>query len=208
MAPLSLLGSIEFDSLSVGYTLSGADHFLVRIARVGAMGGQALNHTKERSIYPHILVPIDGSETSACALDEAIKLAKILDSRLRLLHVVNEHVLDVTSGGGTYADGLIEFLRAQGEKIVRDAMSLVRRQGVDAETVVLESIGGAAAYSIVEQAKQWPAQLIVMGTHGRHGLRRLALGSDSESVVRDSSVPVLLVRRGENPIGDSSHSVR
>jgi nucleotide-binding universal stress UspA family protein len=157
----------------------------------------ALDHTKERSIYPHILVPIDGSETSACALAEAIKLAKSLNSRLRLLHVVNEHVLDVTSGGGTYADGLIEFLREQGKKIVRDAMALVRRQGVDAETVVLESIGGPAADFIVEQAKQWPAQLIVMGTHGRRGLRRLALGSDSESVVRDAPAPVLLVRPGE-----------
>jgi nucleotide-binding universal stress UspA family protein len=154
-----------------------------------------------QSIYPHILVPIDGSETSACVLDEAIKLAKSLNSRLRLLHVVNEHVLDVTAGGGTYAGGLIKFLREQGEKIVRDAMALVRRQGVDAETVVLESLGGPAADSIVEQAKQWPAQLIVMGTHGRHGLRRLALGSDSESVVRDAPVPVLLVRRAENRMG-------
>jgi nucleotide-binding universal stress UspA family protein len=161
-----------------------------------------------RFMYPHILVPIDGSATSACALDEAIELAKSLNSRLRLLHVVNEHVLDVTSGGGTYASGLIEFLREQGEKIVGDAMALVRRQGVDAETVVLESIGGLAADSIVEQAKQWPAQLIVMGTHGRRGLLRLALGSDSESVVRDAPVPVLLVHRVANRVGDSSPSVR
>jgi len=148
-------------------------------------------------------VPLDGSETSACALDEAIRLAKRLNSRLRLLHVVNEHVLEVTAGGGTYADGLIGFLREQGERIVSDAMALVRGQGGDAETVVLESLGGPAADSIVEQAKQWPAHLIVMGTHGRRGLLRLALGSDSESVVRDAPVPVLLVRRRENRIADS-----
>jgi nucleotide-binding universal stress UspA family protein len=168
----------------------------------------ALDLTKERSIYPHILVPIDGSETSACVLVEAIKLAKSLNSQLRLLHVVNEHVLDVTSCGGAYAGSLVDSLREQGEKIVGDAIALVRRQGADAETVLLESIGGPAAESILEQAKQWPAQLIVMGTHGRRGLRRLALGSDSESVVRDAAVPVLLVRWGKNRIADSSPSHR
>ncbi len=152
---------------------------------------------KENSIYSHILVPIDGSETSACALGEAVKLATCCNSRLRLLHVVNEHVLDVTSGGGTYAGGLVEFLREQGQKIVNDALLWVRGQGAAAETVVLESIGGPAADSILEQAKSWPAQLIVMGTHGRRGLRRWALGSDSDSVVRDALVPVLLVRRQE-----------
>jgi nucleotide-binding universal stress UspA family protein len=47
---------------------------------------------------------------------------------------------------------------------------------------------------IVEQAEQWPADLLVMGTHGRRGLRRLALGSDAEMVVRGARVPVLLVR--------------
>jgi len=47
---------------------------------------------------------------------------------------------------------------------------------------------------ILEQAKQWPADLIVMGTHGRRGLVRVAMGSDAEEVVRESPVPVLLVR--------------
>lgn len=65
--------------------------------------------------------------------------------------------------------------------------------------VLLESIGGRAADLIVDQAKQWNADLIVMGTHGRRGLRRLALGSDAELVVRSASVPVLLVR------GDAGH---
>jgi nucleotide-binding universal stress UspA family protein len=147
-------------------------------------------------MYPQILVPIDGSEPSACALEEAVKLAKSLGSRLRLLHVVNEHVLDVTSCGGTYTGSLVEFLHAQGEKILSDAKALVRLRGVDAETMVLESNGGPAADCIIEQAREWPAQLIVMGTHGRRGLRRLALGSDSESVVREAPVPVLLVRLG------------
>jgi nucleotide-binding universal stress UspA family protein len=62
------------------------------------------------------------------------------------------------------------------------------------DSVLLESIGGPAADFIIAQAKQWPADLIVMGTHGRRGLARLAMGSDAEQVVRAMTVPVLLVR--------------
>jgi nucleotide-binding universal stress UspA family protein len=47
---------------------------------------------------------------------------------------------------------------------------------------------------IVEKAKEWPADLIVMGTHGRRGLSRLVLGSDAEWVLRSTPVPVLMVR--------------
>ena len=62
------------------------------------------------------------------------------------------------------------------------------------DSVLLESIGGAAADLILAQAKIWQPDLIVMGTHGRRGLARLALGSDAENVVRAATVPVMLVR--------------
>jgi nucleotide-binding universal stress UspA family protein len=54
--------------------------------------------------------------------------------------------------------------------------------------------GGRAADAIVEEAGKWKADVIVLGTHGRRGLRRALLGSDAEEVVRNASVPVLLVR--------------
>jgi nucleotide-binding universal stress UspA family protein len=60
--------------------------------------------------------------------------------------------------------------------------------------LLIESIGAVAAELILAQAKQWQADLIVMGTHGRRGLARLAMGSDSEQVVRGATVPVTLVR--------------
>jgi nucleotide-binding universal stress UspA family protein len=63
----------------------------------------------------------------------------------------------------------------------------------------VESIGGPAGTLILEQAKKWSADLIVMGTHGRRGIRRLALGSDAEEVLRSATVPVLLVRGAETP---------
>jgi nucleotide-binding universal stress UspA family protein len=71
---------------------------------------------------------------------------------------------------------------------------VVFEHALKAESVLLETVGGSAADRIVEQAQKCKADLIVMGTHGRRRLRRLALGSDAELVVRSSPVPVLLVR--------------
>jgi len=148
---------------------------------------------EEVQVYQKILVPIDGSETAMCGLKEAIKLAKALGSQLRLFHVVNEFVLDYSYGAGLYGANLIESLREGGQKIIQQAETFVRQQGVQADSVLLESIGGPAADLIIAQAREWPANLIVMGTHGRRGLRRFAMGSDAEGVVRGAPVPVLLV---------------
>jgi nucleotide-binding universal stress UspA family protein len=149
-------------------------------------------------MYQKILVPIDGSETATHGLNEAIRLAKNQGGELRLLHIVNEYVFDCSLGGGGYAGGVIEALRAAGRKVMNDAAALVRQHGLEPGTVIVESLGGPAADLIVEQAKKWPADLIVMGTHGRRGVRRLAMGSDAESVVRDTPVPVLLIHRLQN----------
>lgn len=144
-------------------------------------------------MYQKILVPIDGSDTSLAGLAEAIKLAKVLGAKLRLLHVVNELILDYAFGSGLYATTVIEAMRSDGEKILKKAETQVREHGLEPEGVLFESIGGPASPFIIEQAKEWPAELIVMGTHGRRGLRRLALGSDAEVVLRGATVPVLLV---------------
>jgi nucleotide-binding universal stress UspA family protein len=148
---------------------------------------------EETNMYQRILVPIDGSETAMLGLSEAIKLAKSQGSELRLFHIVNEFVLDYSYGAGLYGTNLIDSLREGGKKILQQAEAHVRQQDVRVDSVLLEAIGGPAADLIVAHAKEWPADLIVMGTHGRRGLRRLALGSDAEGVVRESPVPVLLV---------------
>ena len=145
-------------------------------------------------MYSKILVPIDGSETSAAGLNEAIKLAKIHGSRLCLMHIVNEFILDYTYTPAQYSQDLVESLRKAGQEILDAAETTVQRQGIKPHCVLVESIGGVAADFILEQSKEWRAELIVMGTHGRRGIFRLAMGSDAEQVVRASVVPVLLVR--------------
>ena len=145
-------------------------------------------------MYARILVPVDGSETSLKGLAEALKLAQALGARLRLVHVVNEFIMDAGYVPSIHYEQLIVDLRDLGKKVLTAAEATVREQNVTVESELIETIGGRAADSIIEVAKRWPADLIVMGTHGRRGLRRLAMGSDAELVLRKSAVPVLMVR--------------
>jgi nucleotide-binding universal stress UspA family protein len=110
------------------------------------------------------------------------------------MHIVNEFILDVTYSPGLYPENLIESLRSGGKSILDAAQAAAKSAGVKAECVMLESIGGVAADFILAQAKDWKADLIVMGTHGRRGLLRLALGSNADLVVRGATMPVMLIR--------------
>jgi nucleotide-binding universal stress UspA family protein len=145
-------------------------------------------------MYKQLLVPVDGSEPSMLGLAEAIKVAKSSGSKLHLVHVIDELVPFGTDIPGRYIEQFIEAVRAQGKEVLAKAERMVSEHALECDTVLLETIGGRAADLIVEHAKQSKAELIVMGTHGRRGLRRLTLGSDAELVVRLSPVPVLLVR--------------
>lgn len=108
--------------------------------------------------------------------------AKALGSRLRIVHVVDELIIDYSGVGGiNFCSGdIIEGLHEAGKKLLADADALVRRSGLEPESVLPEAIGGPSARLIVAQANEWQADLIVMGTDGRRGIRRLALGSDAE----------------------------
>lgn len=145
-------------------------------------------------MYKNILVAVDGSAPSLRGLDEAIKVAKAVGGQLMLVHVVNELVAAADYVPSVYFEGLIQMLRETGAKVLEQAATIARRAEVSTEQRLVETVGGRAADEIVKQAKDWPAELIVMGTHGRRGLKRLVMGSDAELVLRLSSVPVLLVR--------------
>jgi nucleotide-binding universal stress UspA family protein len=142
-------------------------------------------------MYGKILVPVDGSQTSGRGLREAVRLAVDQSARLRCIYVIDEHIL--FDAPFAYPD-LLEKMRDAGNAILDDAAGQARQAGVEAEPVLRESGGRRVSKTILEEAAAWPADLIVMGTHGRRGLSHLALGSDAELVVRDSPVPVLLVR--------------
>ena len=146
-------------------------------------------------MYKRILVPVDGSPTSILGLSEAIKLSKDDVSKLRLIHVVDELIMSGGLDGSVdYTGNLMESLRDGGKIILKTAEGRVQKAGLNSESVMLEHFGGHAAPLIVDDAKKWKADLIVLGTHGRRGIKRLVMGSDAEEIVRTSPVPILLVR--------------
>jgi nucleotide-binding universal stress UspA family protein len=173
-----------------------------------SIGSQKSPHGDFRLMYSRILVPVDGSKTARRALDEAIRLAKIHGSQLRLLHVVNELIVDVTYSPGWCLDKIIESLRSVGQAILDSALATAESAGVKADSSLLESIGNLAADFILAQATEWKADLIVMGTHGRRGLLRLALGSNADLVVRGAAMPVMLIRGKSRISSDPTEGIR
>lgn len=131
-------------------------------------------------MYSRILVPTDGSAVASLGVTEAISLAKALNAQLVLLYAIDDFPI---------TNGLIEG----GRKILDTAMRLATKSGVACETVLKELPTGHAADAIVSMAAEKSCELIIMGTHGRRGFSRLVLGSDSEKVLRRSSVPVMLI---------------
>jgi len=154
-------------------------------------------------VYSNILVPIDGSNASTCGLREAIKLAKQQGSKLRILHIVKEPTLDYGYESGLCKADVIASLCQSGKSILNSAEIAARQAGLSPECVMFESVNGAAADVILDQAKQWPASLIVMGTHARHGFLRI--GSDTAQVLADTPVPVIFVRGTTHLIKPSEH---
>lgn len=145
-------------------------------------------------MYKRILVPVDGSPTANRGLKEALRLAKAHRARLCLLHVVEEFFVAQAGEAIVYAEEMFDALKASGRKVLARGQAAAKRSGVRASTVLVESIAQPVADVIVRQARRFRADLIVLGTHGRRGVRRMVLGSDAEQVLRRAAVPVLLVR--------------
>ena len=150
-------------------------------------------------MYKRILVSIDGSPTSDKGLDEAARLAKLCGAGLRLIHIVDP--IPATTGysvmGRTTAQDIAAVENAGRELLDAGKQRALAVGAGDVDTVLVDRTMGRISERIVEQAKSWGAELIVIGTHGRHGVGRMLLGSDAEQTVRIAPVPVLLVRAPE-----------
>ncbi|MEN4919027.1 universal stress protein [Achromobacter spanius] len=146
-------------------------------------------------MYNRILVPIDGSETSQVGLKEAIRIAGLTQGRLRLIHVIDELSFALTVDAYSYHAGeLLDLMRANGKKLLESAQETVRAAGIEADYALYENLDRTVQQRVLDEADAWKADLIVIGTHGRRGARRLVLGSSAEGIMRGASVPVLLVR--------------
>ena len=145
-------------------------------------------------MYKRILIPTDGSETATLGLREGLRLAKESGAQVRIVHVVDDiGALSPSVYGAIYTEVTDQF-RAAGANVLARAKDMAQEAGIDAETQMIEAMGEPAGERIVTAAKEWQADLIVCGTHGRRGLRRIVIGSDAEFIVRHTPVPLLLVR--------------
>ncbi len=142
-------------------------------------------------MYQTILVPSDFSECGQSAWNHAVQLAKQHGSRIVVLYVVEP----VLSHYGLV--GLIPVVRELEEQHdiesrlkLKELVDKASEQGL---TVEGKTLTGKPAQCVLDAAKEVNADLIVMGTHGRSGLARDHIGSTAERVVRQSSVPVLVV---------------
>jgi nucleotide-binding universal stress UspA family protein len=143
-----------------------------------------------------IICPVDFSEGSESALDYAAGLARMLGNDLELVHVFQVPAVALPDGAFVASPTYLANLTSRAQQELETSRARVADDGLHVTTVLLQ---GMPASSIVDHADPERASMIVMGTHGKTGLRRLLLGSVAEQVVRSSRVPVLTVRNPPPP---------
>ncbi|MDM0010642.1 universal stress protein [Variovorax sp. J22G73] len=146
-------------------------------------------------MFNHILVPIDGSETSMLAVSKASGLALAFGSRITLIHVIDNYPF--IGVGADYALGQNEYLAAataSANAALARGVAALAAEGLHSDQRVID--GHVVHEGIVDTAIAIAADLIVMGSHGRSGIEKLLLGSVTQRVLQDANMPVLVVKGG------------
>ena len=144
-------------------------------------------------MFNHILVPIDGSDTSMLAVSKASGLALAFGSRITLIHVVDNYPF--IGVGADYALGQNEYLAAatsSANAALARGVAALAAEGLHSDQRVID--GHVVHEGNVDTAIAIGADLIVMGSHGRTGIEKLLLGSVTQRVLQDAKCPVLVVR--------------
>ena len=143
-----------------------------------------------------IVVPLDGSKLAEGVLPRAVDLARKLSLEIVLTRAYQIPVSATYAGAeASYIpnqDALLKLLREEADAYLEDKVNELHQNGIDKVSSILSI--GSGADEIIELAQTTPDNLIAMCTHGRSGVKRWALGSVTEKVVRHSGDPVLVVR--------------
>jgi nucleotide-binding universal stress UspA family protein len=143
------------------------------------------------SLFKKILVPIDGSDTADKAMRMALDMARESLASVRFMHVIDD---DRYFSSYEFSADLRTYAFDNAKKLLQNAMDAAAALGVNADTQLINKPGQRLGENVADEAQNWGADLVVVGTHGRRGLGRVLLGSGAEQVVRLSPVPVLMVR--------------
>lgn len=144
-------------------------------------------------MFDRVLLPTDGSEGAHPAEETAIELADIHDATLHVLNFVDQPIAVSGTGEGVPGlDNLLHALEAEGREATDDVATRATDRGIVAKSAVKR---GNPHGDILTYAEAHDIDVIVMGTHGRTGVKRVLIGSVTEDVVRHSKIPVLTVHR-------------
>lgn len=139
-----------------------------------------------------VLIPTDFSENATHAMEYGVQVAKQMGAKVLLLHVIPLGTyVSAASSAPLPAEAIDALATTARTNLSGQAQKLAKSYGVQVDVLVVD---GPAPAAIAELAKAQGADLIVMGTQGRTGLKHALLGSVAEHVVRHSSIPVLTVR--------------
>ena len=144
--------------------------------------------------YHNILVPVDGSETSHAAVEKAVEFAKAFGSKITVVQaLVLDPYIAAEYISASQTNDLIERARTSIEESLAAAKAKFNEQGIEVETKLLE--GQVIHREIIRAAEELHADLIIIGSHGCTGFKKLFLGSVAQSLLGESHIPVLIVRQ-------------
>jgi nucleotide-binding universal stress UspA family protein len=151
-------------------------------------------------MYGNILLSTDGSDLASKGLKNGIALARALNAKVTVISVTEPLPVYMGSAGGASGwipskeevDSFNAACKEHAGKALDEARGMAEQIGISAELLHVPNAHPATA--IIETAKSRGCDLIVMASHGRRGLRKLFLGSQTSEVLMDGSVPVLVVR--------------
>ena len=140
-------------------------------------------------LFQKILVAIDNEPIAAHAADIGAELARLAGAEMAFIHVIDPALVNA-SDTGIQPDVFVASAKEEAKKLIDDFRKRLPQQVTALEFVQI----GLPLTEIVNAAKDWPADLIVIGSHGRGGITRALLGSVAEGVMRHAPCPVLVVR--------------
>lgn len=146
-------------------------------------------------MYKHLLIATDGSGVGQKALDQGLALAKVLGARVTIVKVTEMwSALEMAQGGesGNMVQKFEAHQASVAKGILDKATAQAKSMGTDADTVHVKD--SVPADGILRTASEKGCDLIVMGSHGRRGIKRLLLGSQATDVLTHSKLPVLVCR--------------
>jgi nucleotide-binding universal stress UspA family protein len=143
-------------------------------------------------LFRRILIAVDDEPVAAHAADIGAELARLAGAEMAFIHVIDAELVNAADTG-IQPDVFVASAKDDARKLIDDF-----RRRLPQQTAALEFIQiGSPQTEIVKAAKDWPADLIVIGSHGRGGIERALLGSVAEGVMRRAPCPVLVVRAKE-----------